>query len=584
MNSIPAKDIIYIDVDDEITTIIDKLRNSQSKIVALVLPKRATTLQSIVNMKLLKKSADEDKKHLVLITAEAGLLPLAAATEVYVAKNLQSKPEIPEAPGAPTLPADFDEDTALALDDPKLDTNKTVGDLSKNTSPSAGKTFSSQTSSAAKIPSDPLSGDDTIDMTDMADTAVAAGKNAAASGAAAKPKKDKSRKVPNFNKFRLWLILGAGGLALLILLYIVCFKVLPSASVVVKTDSQAVDANVNLVLLPSSATLDAANAKVPSQTQKVQKTNTQQQAASGQQNNGQKATGTITMAAGACTGSQPAAVATGTGVTANGLTFITQNSAAFGPVVDHGKCTWQSTQTVPVIAQNGGANYNIGSSNFTVAGRSDVSASSSSAMSGGTDDIQKIVQQSDIDNAKSKLDSQDTSSIKTQLQNQLSAAGYMPITATFTAGSPNVTTSANVGDAADNVTVTEVITYTMLGVKQTDLQKVVAAAIQGKIDTSKQSILDYGLDTASYGTPTVSDSSTAISMQTSAIVGSALKTDALAAQIAGKKTGDAQAIIKSNPGVTNVTVHYSPFWVSSMPSNQGKITITIDKPKPSKSN
>ena len=59
MSSIPAKDVIYIDVDDEITTIIDKVRSSQSKILALVLPKRATTLQSIVNMKLLKRSADE---------------------------------------------------------------------------------------------------------------------------------------------------------------------------------------------------------------------------------------------------------------------------------------------------------------------------------------------------------------------------------------------------------------------------------------------------------------------------------------------------------------------------------------------
>src|SRR5690242_18612768 len=100
MSSIPAKDVIYIDVDDEITTIIDKVRGSQSKILALVLPKRATTLQSVVNMKLLKRSADETSKNLVLITSEAGLLPLAANVGMYVAKNLQSKPEIPHVPSA----------------------------------------------------------------------------------------------------------------------------------------------------------------------------------------------------------------------------------------------------------------------------------------------------------------------------------------------------------------------------------------------------------------------------------------------------------------------------------------------------
>src|ERR1700732_4612877 len=92
------KDTIYIDIDDEITGIIDKLRGSSGKIVALVLPKRAAVFQSIVNMKLLKRAADDAKKNLVLITAEAGLLPLAGAAGVHVAKTLSSKPEIPSAP------------------------------------------------------------------------------------------------------------------------------------------------------------------------------------------------------------------------------------------------------------------------------------------------------------------------------------------------------------------------------------------------------------------------------------------------------------------------------------------------------
>jgi len=114
MSSIPAKDVIYIDVDDEITAIIDKVRASQSKIIALVLPKRATTLQSIVNMKLLKRSADTDKKHLVLITAELGLMPLAANVGFYVAKTLQSKPEIPELPEGMAAPKhdESEEETA----------------------------------------------------------------------------------------------------------------------------------------------------------------------------------------------------------------------------------------------------------------------------------------------------------------------------------------------------------------------------------------------------------------------------------------------------------------------------------------
>jgi hypothetical protein len=94
----PSKDNIYVDVDDEITAIIDKVRASQAKIVALVLPKRASVLQSVVNMKLLKRSADDAGKKLVLITSEQGLLPLAGSVGVFVASSLQSRPEVPEAP------------------------------------------------------------------------------------------------------------------------------------------------------------------------------------------------------------------------------------------------------------------------------------------------------------------------------------------------------------------------------------------------------------------------------------------------------------------------------------------------------
>src|SRR4051812_30157979 len=92
------KDTIYIDIDDEITGIIDKLKGSGGKVVALVLPKRAAVFQSIVNMKLLKRAADSAKKNVVLITSEAGLLPLAGVAGVHVAKSLTSKPEIPAAP------------------------------------------------------------------------------------------------------------------------------------------------------------------------------------------------------------------------------------------------------------------------------------------------------------------------------------------------------------------------------------------------------------------------------------------------------------------------------------------------------
>src|ERR1700751_4777818 len=114
----PAKDVIYVDVDDEITSIIDKVENSEHKVVALVLPKRAATLQSIVNMKLLKRSADNADKNVVLITSEHALMPLAGAAGLHVARNLQSKPEVPEAPTGVTVGASKGGETEEAAELP----------------------------------------------------------------------------------------------------------------------------------------------------------------------------------------------------------------------------------------------------------------------------------------------------------------------------------------------------------------------------------------------------------------------------------------------------------------------------------
>ena len=64
------KDVIYIEADDEIAVVADKLVASKSKVVALVLPKRCTMLHSSVNMKILNKAATNANKSIVLISTE----------------------------------------------------------------------------------------------------------------------------------------------------------------------------------------------------------------------------------------------------------------------------------------------------------------------------------------------------------------------------------------------------------------------------------------------------------------------------------------------------------------------------------
>jgi len=565
-SGIPAKDVIYIDVDDEITTIIDKVRDSQSKIVALVLPKRATTLQSIVNMKLLKRSADNDSKNLVLITSEAGLLPLAANVGLYVAKTLQSKPEIPDTPRADALPDDSED--AISMDDaPKFSGNPIASSLNGQT----------PVGDLAKGSLPPTALDESIDLdntTPAAKPGVIAPAGGGFGGKAPKGKRNKKLAVPNFDKFRLWIILGGVAVIVLIVGGIVAAKVMPRANISLKTDSTEVSANIDLTLNTSASDVSAEAGVVPAKSQQMQKVITQEAPATGEKNNGKKASGSVT-ASTPCSGDAPSAVPAGTAVSGSGKTYVTQETLALTPQIKGGKC--QFTGSASVVAQEVGAAYNLSSGTaMTIAGNPTLSVVSS-AISGGTDDIVKVIQDSDVESAKQKITATDATAIKQQLKGQLSNAGMYAIEATFSASEAKTTTSANSGDAADKVTVTQVITYSMMGAKQSDLKQVIATAVDDNIDKEKQSIIDYGLGKATYTSQNPASGS--VAMSTKVIAGPDLKIEELKKKVAGMKSGEAKELLKENPGVTDVTIDYSPFWVTKIPGDPGKINLTIQEPE-----
>ncbi len=555
-----TKDVIYIDVDDEITGIIDKVQGSGKKIVALVLPKRATVLQSVVNMKLLKRAAGEAKKNLVLITSESGLIPLAGSVGIHVAKTISSKPEVPDAPDRAESKADADEAIEDAEDSP-MDANKTVGELSG-------------TAMAAHDPDDETIELDDEEESPEADKPTKSGKSF----------KNRKFKIPNFNKFRLLLVLVAVGVILLSSVGYAALAVWPKATITIKTDSSAVNSSVVLTLkVGADVALEADKGIVPAQLQEVKKTLTQEVPATGQQNNGEKATGSVKLSLTDCS-KNSVSVPAGTGISSGGKTFITKQTASMDSVKVGNQCKNAdfpnfSTDTVDVVAQTGGTAYNLAPASFTVAGYSNVTGASSVAMTGGTDSIKKIVTQADIDSAKQKITEQDTKPIVQELKSALIGRELFALDVTFGVGAPETKLSAEANTEAEVVTVTQTINYSMMGVKQEDLEKVVASDAEKKIDTKKQAISSYGLDDAFFSVQGLIPDGASVSMQTTAIAGAELKVDAIKKQVAGKKAGDAKEIISANPGVTDVAVSYSPFWVGSIPKKTDKITIIIEEPK-----
>lgn len=556
-----SKETVYVDVDDEITTIIDKVRGTKGKIVALVLPKRATVLQSIVNMKLLKRTVNEAGKNLVLVTTEAGLLPLAGLVGLHVADTPTSRPSIPPKPDQPSDEPEAIEEPLNVADnsgseaDFNLDEASTVpiGELAS----SAGAT-----ALAGEVDDELIMGDADSDKPNV--TAV---------------KKNKKLSIPNFDRFRLRLIMGSLLLILIVVGWFLATTVLPKATISIGTNSQLVKSNLSLTLDTAAKQVDAQNKILPATPQSVQKSYSQQVATTGQQNNGTKATGTVSLTAKSCAPhiGAPDTIPVGSSVTSNAHTYITQEKGTWSlSGTDSVSCNIYKTQAISITALKGGAEYNTASStDFT--GPSSSTGTGSAA--GGTDAIVKIVAQADIDSARSQIAAQDTTTVKQELESALQAKNILPLAVTFLVGDQQVTTSAKVGAAADAVTVTSVVSYSMLGIQSSDLKQLVVASVDSQINKSKQTILDDGITTAQY---TIQDAATTTSAIVNAkiqsVAGPDLDVAALRKQVAGKKSGDIKSAIGGLPGVTKVDVHYSPFWVTAAPSNTSKITIHIAKP------
>lgn len=567
-----GKDVVYVDVDDEITSIIDKVNDSDQKIVALVLPKRSTVLQSIVNMKLLKRSADGSNKHVVLVTTESGLMPLAGAVGLHVAATPQSKPAIPRGPGAA-------KDETENIDEPSFDDDSAF-DTSAKTAVTAGTgAFAAKEAVEETIQ---LDNDETPDASPVGRAAAAAagGGKAAKKAAKANKGKNKKLKVPNFNSFRSRLFLGIGVLVLLIVGFVFANIVLPKASVAIRTDSENVDTTLDVTFDTAAKAVDTTKLIVPSTVEQVQKTTTQAVEASGQENRGEKARGEIEISATnvqICQPSaQPIVIPAGTGVSSGSNTYVTQKNVRLGR--QGGSCTLQDR--TDVVAVKGGAASNLArGSALVVSGQSSVEAAASREITGGTDNIIKIINQSDINSAKEKLASQVDAAVEAELKGKLDDKGLFIIPESFNAGTPEITASAKAGDQVDSVTVTQKTTYSVTAAKKADLERIVTTAVEKEIDKDKQKVLNTGIDKSVFKLQNQQNNSAQVlmSMDTTSLVGPQLDDNELKNQVAGKKAAEAESIIKEYPGVTEVEVKYSPFWVSSIPGKTDKITITYEE-------
>ena len=512
------KDVIYIDIEDDITAIINKVKTAKASIVALVPPKRVGVLQSTVNLKLLLRAADTADRRIVLITSDQALTSLAAGMSIPIAKNLQSKPEI-----APIAALVSDDDVINGEELP-------VGDLADSAATPSG------TEVAVAPETKPV------------------------------PPKASGIKVPNFDSFRKKLFLFGGlGLALTgFLVWALLFA--PEATVAITARTNVVNISKTLQLR-ANVKLDASQAILPVITNQTKKTVSVDFTPTGKKDVGASATGTVKFTTNSITslGTIPA----GTSLTStSGMVYKTDLAVTLTLT------NALAGVTTTVTAAGSGAKYN-GASGSASGAPSGVVTTFVGATSGGTDKTVTVVSADDVAKAKDQLKTQDANAVKAELQ-KLFTAGQIVISEGFIVEAAEPVSSPVVDTEATTARLTAETTYVLVGILRSDLKSVYEHYLntQLKGDTS-QKIYESGDNATQFSQFAKTDTGFSVRATAVAQVGPNIDSAVLAKQLEGKRVGEVQQLVGAIQGVKDVDVKLSPFWVSRVPGAADRITITF---------
>ncbi len=565
------KDTFYIEPEDDITDIINHIKASKQKIIALVPPKKLNVLRSSINLKLIARTAKVHDKAIVVVTTDPTLMKMAALSSLPFAKNLSSRP---------TLPSEFNEaDLEYPAKAKKSGLNEEI-EINEKAAPTSSvsrvRTTNEETANRANTTSN-LTKNSTMNL-DSEEVA----KNPEDEEADNQPKK-----ILTLDSLKNRIIIGVVAAILLIGSFIWAFILAPAAKISVKIKTIAENFSENVSFVTDAKQAVSKDGKFFLETASLEKNSEVEFEATGEKNVGDKATGelrliaTFDMSTTTATASRPdvATVPQGSAFAYRNLNFLTNQEVKIswdGSISNcdagrhSGKC--QVAKTVKATAIEGGAKYNIEavSSGWqsSVAG---VEGYANSAFKGGTDKIQKIVTASDITKAKGKLTEAD--GIKEELFEKVPSDdikiedSYKKVTADPTS-SPAVDQPTENGKAK----LTAKTTYSVNYVDKAAIEEYVKSVVSTRL----------GSDQKIYETGNIfiekfqnNNNSVTAKIKATLKTGPEVTEQSVLEKSLGKKVGEVTTLIKSINGVSDVEVNTSFPWVRQIPNDANKVSIKI---------
>lgn len=561
------KEVIYLEPEDDITDILTKLQRAEQKLVALVPPKKATMLRSAVNMKLVARAAKECDKVAVIVTADPAIVKLAMTAQIPVAKTLQSRPVVPTKESLEASEAEeqvIDED--LAEKEPSSAKNASNG---AKTAAEAANSASEKTSAK---------GGETLDLTDEGL------ENGSKGPKKANAKEKDGKKVPSLDKYRKWIIAGVGVAILLIVFGVWALVFAPAVKITVIMNTSATNFSEDITFTTEKAAENISEGKLYAEKITDERKFETEFTATGQEDRGEKAKGSLKLSyvINAATIKEALgegisiAVAKGTEFTAsNGLNYRATEAATLawdGTIGSGSQCTSSSsctlTATIPIEAANSGATYDVGTSATWKSNLTGITATSATAISGGTSKMVTVVTQADVNKAAEARNDNSESDGKTVLMSRLSD-DMVAIESSYNVEVGELKSTPAVGEEAEGkVSLSATTVYSIYAVNKTALEDFIKAKTQVASDQRIYSI----------GEPYVEKFTNVdepARLKTVVKTGPTVTEEDIFNKCQGKKIGEVQGILRPIDGVSSVSVEPSYFWVRTVPKDSAKVKIEL---------
>lgn len=587
------KDVIYIEPEDDITDIIAKVKNAKTKIVALVPPKKAGVLRSVVNFKLIAKTALQHNKAVVLISTDENLVKFAQSVKMPVAKSLSSKPQLATDDEAEFGDADEESDIIEEESEPGTETSTSKSEKKDVKSDHEKSHKDDKKVEAAKVKkSEEVVTEDEIDEEADTDKKVA--------------KKKSNQKVPNIKKYRTQIIIGSVFAVIMVVVLVWAFAFAPAAKVVVhvRTSDQGFSEKIKLTTDQDKEDIDAGIFYMEEKA--IEKTASADFEATGEVDKGTKASGTLTVKRTSPVvitdnnGRAAITIPVGTKFTYNGLTYVSTAASTLrnveGADLDPESCKVTNfvatcdiakdiSTTVKVEASENGDKYNTNAnSGWTVSvGSTTVTASS---ISGGTSKIVKIVSEDDLAAAEENLDITGESDAKKELIDENSDDAIV-IKSSFNIENGQLSSSPALGEEVNGDTkpkVTKKTTYKVYTVSRDAVSQYIEKTVKEGLGDDTRTVYATGAGKdeekviAFFESYKNNNGEYTAKLKSTAKIGPRVTPEMVSEKILGQKVGQVRTMLTSINGVTDVEINRSYFWVTKIPSdiNKVEIEITVD--------